>query len=320
MRKVFIATLILWFSIGVFAKNSVKKVLISQVIEHPALNMTAKGVVDGLEKSGYKKGKNLEVRMESAQGKPALASQIAAKFVNQKPDMVVGIGTLTTQSLAKYAKEKRVKLIFSSVTDPVGAGIVKSLNQPGNQTSGVSNYVELEPQVELFKKIQPKLKRLGILYNPGELNSVVIVKRLEVLAPKLGIILVKQTASKTAEVSQAAMRLANKTDAIFISNDNTALGALRSIVMAANKSDIPVYVSDTDAVELGALAALGPNQYQVGFQAGEMIARSFKGENVEKMPIEFPQKTELYLNVKAEKQLGIIIPNKVKAKATKLVR
>ncbi|MES2215567.1 MAG: ABC transporter substrate-binding protein [Pseudomonadota bacterium] len=312
MRKLIIA-LALSISAGSAYANNVKKVYISQIVEHAALDATTKGIIDELEAQGFKRGKNLDLRVESAQGSNLLAAQIASKFVSTNPDVVVGVGTSSAQSLLKYAIDNKVKLVFSSVTDPVSASIT------GNNTSGVSNFVALEPQLELFKKLQPKLKRFGILYNPGELNSVSIIQKLEILCPKFDLILVKQAASKTADIVQSATKLASEVDAILISNDNTALSAIQSVVLAANKAKIPVYVSDVDAVELGCVAALGPNQYQVGLQTGAMIARVLNGEDVNQMSVEFPSKTELYLNFDAAKINGIVIPDDLKAGVTRVI-
>lgn len=296
-----------------------KTVLISEFVEHPALDATVRGIIDGLAANGYKRGSNLDLRVESAQANPALASQIANKFINLAPDVVVGVGTISAQSFAKAAAAAKVKLAFSSVTDPLGASLVKSLQKPGNHTSGVSNFVALEPQLKLFQQLQPQLKRLGILYNPGEINSVSIVKKLEKICPSLGITLVKQTAPKTADVAQSATKLAQNADAIFISNDNTALSALQSVVRVAQKAKIPVYVSDTDAVFEGALAALGPNQYQVGFQTGEMIARVLHGEKMGEQSVEFPVKTDLFINAAAAKCAGINIPQQLLKMAAKVI-
>lgn len=118
---------------------------------------------------------------------------------------------------------------------------------------------------------------------------------------------------------QAATKLASTVDAIFISNDNTALAALQSIVSIANKAKIPVYVSDTDSVELGALAALGPNQYQVGLQTGAIVARTLNGEELAKIPVEFANKTELYLNKDAARAIGIQFPEEILSKASKII-
>lgn len=227
--------------------------------------------------------------------------------------------TISAQSFAKYAKENKVKLIFSSVTDPLKAELVLSLDKPGNNTSGVSNFVELEPQIKLFQQIQPNLKRLGFLYNPNEANSLSLIKELEVLCPKFGMRLVLQSANKTSEVAQAATKLAANVDAIFISNDNTALSALQAIINIATKVKVPVYVSDTDAVELGALAAFGPNQYKVGLQTAQIIVRALKGEDLGEIPVEFPTQTELYLNEDAAQKVGIKLKDELKNTAARIV-
>lgn len=292
------------------------KVLISQVVEHPALDETTRGIIDGLQANGFKRGELVTVRVESAQASAVLASQIASKFVAQKPAVVVGVGTLSAQSFGKAAREGRIKLIFSSVTDPLAVELVESLEHPGYNTSGVSNFVSLEPQLALFKKLQPGLKRLGILYNPGEINAVRMVQHLETLCPQVGLILIKQVAIKTGDIPQASARLARQVDALLISNDNTALAALPSIVHVANQAGIPVYVSDTDAVKQGALLALGPNQYTVGLQTGALVARVLRGEEITSLPVEFPHETQLVINLDVANRLGITIPEAISAQAT----
>lgn len=305
---------------GISAQEEKKaKILVSKVIEHPALDSTVQGIIDALANSGYIIGKNLELKVESAQASPVLAQQIAGKFVFMNPDIVVGVGTVSAQSFSKYAQQKKVKLVFSTVTDPVGASLISNLNQSNENISGVSNFIALKPQLELFKKILPNIKKLGILYNPGELNSISIVKELEQLCPNFGITLVKQSISKTADVAQNTLKLAQDVDAIFISNDNTALSALPLIIKSAKSKKIPVFVSDTDAVELGSIAALGPNQYDVGKQTGRMISRLLRGEDMKKQFIEFPEKIELFINLDVAEDLGIQISQDLLKTAKKII-
>ena len=166
------------------AKDNVKKVYINQLVQHSALDMTTKGIIDGLDDLGYINGKNLDLKVDNAQGDTILANQIAARLVSLKPDIVVGNATIAAQSFVKYAKEGRVKLVFTSVTDPLGAKIVNKLTQPGENITGVSNFVDLEPQIEMFQKIKPTMKKIGFLYNPGELNSITIVNKLKEICPR----------------------------------------------------------------------------------------------------------------------------------------
>jgi len=321
MVKNFICLIAIFLSLLSIAEanETIKKVYINQLVQHPALDMTTKGIIDGLADLGYVNGKNLDLKVENAQGDPILANQIATRLVSLKPDIVVGNPTITAQSFIKYAKEGKVKLVFTSVTDPLGAKIVRELTQPGDNTTGVSNFVDLEPQIELFQKIKPTMKKIGFLYNPGELNSITLVNRLKEICPKYGLELVEITASKTSEVYQSAVKLSSLVDAIFISNDNMALSALKTIVKAANAQQIPVFVSDTDIVKDGALAALGPNQYEIGKQTARLIARILNGEDINKMNVEFPEGTELFLNQSTAAKLGIIFPKELLAKADKII-
>lgn len=215
--------------------DSKKKACVNQIIDHPALNQTRYGIIEGLRLSGFSGGDNLEIEVESAQGSSAIAAQIASKFVGKNCDVVIGLGTVSAQSFLKYAADDKVTLIFSSITDPVRAGLVKSLSAPSRNISGVSNFVDLEPQLELFREIQPNLARLGILYNPGESNSVGIIEQLEKMLSGGKITLTKVAVRNTGEISQTALSLANKVDAIFLSNNNTVLSGLGSVLKAANK-------------------------------------------------------------------------------------
>lgn len=278
----------------------ITRISISQVIEHPALNETRRGIIDGLKKAGFEVGKNLILDIEFAQGKSDVAMQIAQKFIGTSPNVMVGIGTTSSQALAFLAKRKNIPVVFASVTDPLGAKLVKTLNQPGYLVTGVSNFTALKPQFELFKKQIPHLKRLGVVYNPGEANSLAMLEKSMEAAKEMGLKIVPSPALKTSEVSVATRNLIGKAEAIFINNDNTALAAFESVVKAASEGHMPVFASDTDMVERGAAAALGPNQYELGIQAANLIVKILKGDSPSTMPVEFPIKLETKINPKAK--------------------
>ncbi len=299
--------------------DELKKVYINQIVEHPALDATAEGIVDGLEKRGFIKGENLDIRIESAQANVSLAAQISSKFVSNRADVTVGIGTPSAQSLVKAAREGETKMVFSSITDPIDAGLVSALEGSNNNVTGMSNYVEVKPQLEMFFEFVPKLERLGFIYNPADANSIVQLNDLQKAAKELNVQVVEQAVNRTADVPQAAARLAGRTDAIFIYGDNTALAALGSIVNAANKEKIPVFVADTDAVEVGPLAALGPNQYDLGLDTAEMIADILEGRDINTIPVGFPGKMELYINLDAAKRLDMNISDELLERAAKLI-
>ena len=163
----------------------------------------------------------------------------------------------------------------------------------------------------MFLKIKPTIKKLGFLYNPGELNSISLINKLKRICPNYGIELVTISAGKTSEVSQSAAKLASLVDAIFVSNDNTALSAFKTIIKAANNAAIPVFVSDTDIVKDGAIAALGPDQYNLGLQTAKMIVKVLEGKEIGEIPVEYQEKVGLYLNPKAAEKIGIKIPTEL---------
>ncbi len=325
MQKTFIITatvialgLVIFFKFfGTSSKKNVPVVLISQTVNHPALDTTVRGIIDALATAGFKNNENIMIKTSSAQANPSLATQIASNFMGMEPSVVVGVGTMAAQAFLRYRQQTTIPLIFSSVTDPQGAGLSspKALQQG---ITGVSNFVTLEPQIELFKKILPRMTKIGILYSPGEANATAIVRMLESLCPQQGLTLVPQTVMKTSDIAQNTALLASKVDAIFVSNDNTILSAIKAVINIAKEQKIPVFVSDIDAVSLGALAALGPNQYDVGQQTGRMIAAILQGKKASEIPVEYPAKTELYLNTGIAEKFGITLPKELITSATQI--
>ena len=304
--------IILLFAILICAGfSSHYKVSILKIVDHPAINKTVCGIQDSL------KGLNTIIKVESAQGKPDLAAQIASKFIADKPDIIVAVGTIAAQSFLKY---KDQKVIFSTVTDPINSGLVKDLKNTGSNITGVSNFIDLKNQIVLFKKIQPNLKKLGMLYNSGESNSTSIINKLKPICKEMDIDLAIQGVNKTSDVAQGLTKLIGKNvDAIFVSNDNTCLSAINLITKIATQNKIPVYVSDTDAVESGCLAALGPNQYDIGTQTGEMIKLALNGTKIENIAVELPKKTETFLNLKVAEKIGLKIPEGLIDKSFKII-
>ena len=276
-------------------QSSPIKISILQVIEHPALNATRQGLLEELQKLGYVEGKNLILDYQSAQGNTALAAQIAQKFTANQTNVIVAIGTPAAQAAMAATKDTKIPVVFSSITDPLAAKLVTSLIAPKGHVTGVSNFVAIEPQFKLFKKLVPNLRTLGIVYNPGEANSIALNNLMEKVAKKFDLQLVMATATKTSDVLSASQSLCGKVEAIFINNDSTALSAFKSVVKAANDCGISALVSDVDLMNQGAFAALGPNQTDLGRQTARIVDFILKNPGAPLPPVEFPQKTEEYV-------------------------
>jgi putative ABC transport system substrate-binding protein len=287
------------------------RILISQTAEHPAFTATNKGIIAGLASYGYSIGYNLTLQRESIRANLSWGSQVAKNFVQQSPNLIIALGTMSAESFINYADNSQIKLIFSSITNPIDANLVINTSINKKNISGVSSFIEPNIYLKYLKLIQPNLTNLGIIYNRLEKNSIFMLQEFEQACDKLAINLIKQANSKTSNSPKKFIDLAFKVDAILINNDNNAFKNLNPIIKAANIAHIPVYVSDVDAIKLGALAALGPNQYEIGFQTGEMAARILDGEDINAMSTQYINNYKLYLNLAIAKQLGLEIPQHV---------
>lgn len=289
--------------------GSKKLVTILQIAEHPALDVTRKGIEDGLKNCCY-------TEHETAHGSAILALQIAQKFRQQKPKVVVAIGTVAAQA---FLQKSDMNVVFSSVTDPVAAGLLKDINKPDMNFTGVSNMVQLSPQFELFKKMLPNLKTIGIIYNPGEANSVKLIEKGKEVAADQNIEIKEVVANSSGDVIVAAQKIVQEVDAIFITNDSTALSALSGIVRVANAANIPVFCSDVDTINLGVIAAFGPDQYQIGQRTAKIVEQIVQGKTIANIPVQWPDKAQLKINLKAARRLGIIIDNDLIKSANEVV-
>ncbi|EPT7428273.1 ABC transporter substrate-binding protein [Vibrio cholerae] len=297
---------------SVMAKTA--KVAVSQIVEHPALDATRQGLLDGLKAKGYEEGKNLKFDYKTAQGNPAIAVQIARQFVGENPDVLVGIATPTAQALVSATKT--IPIVFTAVTDPVGAKLVKQLEQPGKNVTGLSDLSPVEQHVELIKEILPNVKSIGVVYNPGEANAVSLMELLKLSAAKHGIKLVEATALKSADVQSATQAIAEKSDVIYALIDNTVASAIEGMIVAANQAKTPVFGAATSYVERGAIASLGFDYYQIGVQTADYVAAILEGKEPGSLDVQVAKGSDLVINKTAAEQLGITIPEAVLARAT----
>lgn len=295
-----------------------KTVAITQIVEHPALDAVYQGVKDELADEGFKEGENLKIMHESAQGNSAIAAQIARKFIGEQPDVIVAIATPSAQTVAAAARN--IPVIFSAVTDPVGAKLVKSLDKPGANITGVSDMLPIDKHIDLLQRVMPDAKRIGTVYNPGEANAVSLVNLLDERLKARGLTLVKAAATKTSEVLGAARSLVGDVDAIYLTTDNTVISAAEAVISVGERADIPVFAADTATVERGAVAALGFNYYNHGRQTGKMVARVLNGASTADMPVETMDTLDLYVNPAAAKEMGITLSDDLIKEAKEVVK
>ena len=217
---------------------------VTAIVEHPALDAARKGIKDELAAEGFVEGHNLDFLFESAQGNPATAAQIAQKFVGEKPDVIVPISTPSAQAVVGATKD--IPVVFTAVTDPVGAKLVTSLEHPGGNVTGMSDLSPIGLHLDLIKEIMPDASRLGVIDNPGEADSVTLIGLLKKEAPARHLEIAEAPAPRSADVLAAAQSLVGDVDAIYVPTDNTVVTALEAIVKVGTDNQLPVFAGDTD--------------------------------------------------------------------------
>ena len=287
------------------------------IVEHPALDAVRDGIKSVLDENGFK-GDELKFTYESAQGQPAIAAQIARKMVGDQPDVIVAIATPSAQ--AAVSVSRNIPVVFSAVTDPLGAKLVPSLKQPGGNVTGLSDMVNVKQHLALIKEFVPNLKKVGVPYNPGEANSVSTVAALKVAAAEMGIEIIESAAPKSSDVMIATKQLVGKVDAIYCPIDNTIISAVESVVKVGIDAQIPVFAGDTDTVKRGAVAAVGYDYFDLGRQTGDIVVSILKGKKPGSIDVKMAEGTNLFVNPKMAARMGITIPAAVLSRATKVIK
>ncbi|MBX5001267.1 ABC transporter substrate-binding protein [Rhizobium lentis] len=316
MRPILLA-LAATLALSLPAKADDVTVAVTAIVEHPALDAARKGVLDVLTAAGYKEGENLEFLFESAQGNPATAAQIARQFAGDEPNVIVPISTPSAQAVVSATRD--IPVVFTAVSDPLGAQLVKNMDKPGGNVTGLSDMSPVGEHLALIKEIVPKVKTIGYLYNSGEANSVSLLAVLKAEAEKAGVTVVESAATKSAEVQGAARALVGRADAIYIPTDNTIISALEGAVAVAEESKLPLFTADTDSVSRGSIAALGFNYYDVGKQTGEIVVRVLKGEKAGDIAVKTAAGSDLVVNKTAAAKMGVTLPESVLKRANKVI-
>lgn len=298
------------FQVSVQAEERVFRVGISQFVEHPALDSAREGFIEGLSESGFVVGENLELFHENAQADFSTTQTIAQKFKGQNLDLVLAIATPNAQSAAGVLE--KTPLVITAVTDPVEAGLVEDLVNKSKAITGTTDMNPVEGQLLLIKEFIPDVKKIGILYNSGEINSVVQVRIAKEVASKHGLEIIESTATNTSEVSLATSALVNKVDAIYLPTDNTVASAVPSIIKVAIENNVPVFASEKGQVENGSIATRGIDYFTLGKETGFIAARVLNGEDPVNIPIVGSQNLQLIVNKKAVEDFNLEIPESLK--------
>ncbi|HHW74316.1 MAG TPA: ABC transporter substrate-binding protein [Firmicutes bacterium] len=299
-------------------KVETKTVGIVQIVEHPSLNTIRESMIDELAALGYADGEAITIDYQCAQNDQSNLKTICQKFANHNYDLIVAIATPSAQAAA--GETSTIPIIFSACTDPVGSGLVDSLDKPGKNISGTSDAVSAEQIMELAVRITPGIKKIGALYNSSETNSVSVIDDLKAYAARSGLSVIEATVTNSSEVQQAVQSLVSKVDAIFSPIDNTVASAMPVVTEVTRKAQIPIYVGADSMVKEGGLATYGVNYVTLGRETAKMAAAVLGGKKAGELPVKTITDFEVYLNLETAEAIGVSFPDDVLEEAVEIFR
>jgi putative ABC transport system substrate-binding protein len=275
----------------------------------------------GLRELGYVEGENIVIEWRFAQGKLAQVRRNAAELVQLKVDVIVTGGAADTRA-AKGATST-IPIVMTQDTDPIADGFVTSLARPGANITGLASLsVELGGKLlDLLKETLPRLSHVIGLRGPGSLGSTVTVKDTEAAARSLGLKLQFEVVKNPDDLSRALEAISKaRTEALIVTNGPFATAQRKRIVEFAAKSRLPAIYYRREFVEDGGLMSYNAQRDDLARRAAAFVDKILKGAKPADIPVEQPIKFEFIVNLKAAKQIGLIIPPNVLARADKVIK
>jgi len=281
-------------------EDTVYKIGISQLTEHPALDDARRGFEDGLKELGV----NVEIDYKNAQGDIANTVSIAQKFVSDGVDLIFAIATPAAQSAKQASTE--IPIIFSAVTDPVQAELVDSMEVPGGNITGTSDASPMDRQLQLFKDLDSNIKSIGIIFNTSEANSHVQVEMAKEIGKEIGLEIVEVGISTINDIPQAVDSIVKKVDGIYTITDNMVASAINVVSEKAIENKIITVGAEDFHVNGGILITDGISYYELGKQSARMAKEVLVDKkDIANLPAEVSTNTEKAYNKNTLNALGL---------------
>jgi ABC-type uncharacterized transport system substrate-binding protein len=280
--------------------HAVPHVAILQHSSQPALDSGVDGMIAGLAQAGFVQGKNISIRRYNAENDMPTANAIAKQITSGQYALVLTASTVSMQVVANANRAGKVIHVFGLVSDPFGAGVGISRENPLQHPPYLVGYGTMQPVAEAFqlaRRMFPQLRTVGTVWNPAESNSESQLKVARRACDELHIDLLEATVDSTAGVMEAAGSLVGRgVQAVWVPGDVTVLAAIDAVVSVTRKAGIPVFTSIPGNAPRGALFDLGADYHEVGRLAGELAAQILRGADPAQIPVKNVLPQTLLLN------------------------
>lgn len=287
--------------------SSSQKVAILQYMTHSSLDNCTQGVENALDAAGI----SYDVQIGSSGSADADCQSYAAQMVAGDYDMIIAVAT--PAALAAYSAVQSassdIPVIFCAVSDPVSAGLVQSMDAPGNNCTGTADSFDIAGQLELITQLQPNLTKLGVIYTTSESNSLSQLERLKEQCSALGITVVEKGITDASELASVSASLVTDVDAITNLTDNNVVENMSVVLEQANSAGIPVYGSEIEQVKKGCLASASIDYVALGEETGRIAIDVLGGQSAATYPVVTVDESFSVINTDVSSQLGITIPD-----------
>lgn len=272
-------------------------------------------VVDGFKQELAARGITATYDEGNVNFDRSLVPQFLNRLAASNPDLMLTVTTPMTQSARQILASRSFPIVFAPVTDPVAAKLVPSWDKGDALMTGASNLPDLAATLEFIKTLVPGTKRVGILFNPGDDSDVTFVSRLEAIAPKHGVELVKVGVDNANDIPVRIQSLQGRADALFIPASSLLQPAGAAIASGASRIKLPVFNSNTTQVRSHQmLAAYSVDWKKVGINAGAVAAEILSGKPPSEVPVRLPRPEdhEVVISGQRLKDLGLTLPASLK--------
>jgi putative ABC transport system substrate-binding protein len=256
---------------------------------NPNLDLGVRGLMDSLRDHGWVDGRTLKVRFFNPEGDVGTLNSTAQELVSGKYTHVITISTPCLQAVARANQDGKVKHIFGVVADPLSARVGINPTNPSDHPKwmvGIGTFMPVGEILEMARRLNPRLRAIGLPWNPAEANSQSYTHAAREAAGRLGLELLEGNVENSTAVGEVTDSLvARGAEAILMTGDNTVSIAADTVIASARKARIPAMATSPESVGKGALFAIGADYFQVGREIGDLAARVLAGEDTATLPI-----------------------------------
>lgn len=283
------------------------KVGICNYVDDASLNQIVDNIKSELDVLGKSNNVTFEIKYDNCNADANVMSQIISNFVADKVDLMVGVATPVAMAMQSATEENQIPVVFAAVSDPVACGVVDSLEAPGHNVTGTSDYLDTNAVMNLIFAANPDAAKIGLLYDVGQDASTTAIADAKKYLTEKGIEIVERTGTNVSEVQLAATELiADKVDAIFTPQDNTIMQAELSIYEDLAKAKIPHYTGADSFALNGAFLGYGVDYANLGVETARMICDILvNGKEVAKTPVKTFDNGTATINTETAEAMGL---------------